>query len=369
MSGVERQDLTAACHRDGAFHQALEVLQAAAQRTRTGVVCLAVPLAPEGRLGWSEQVDLGAARHKAFVLAQHLRLVRRAKLPLRSGHPVLVREFSTLPLWLVAPALYRWRSRLLFVVNHNLQWALNQRSEAWAFRRLHRAGFRFAFFETMEAPVLREWGFERSQHVILRHPVPDIRGRIAASASDRPFIGLAGHFRPEKGMIEALRVLDGEPKLRERIAIGLPNPPEFLRAYGAGRKAVQTPRLFHTASDEDFRAFLARCGVIVLNYAARDYAWRPSGLMADCAAAGTPVVIPDLPVQREQLQWPTPIGEVFQELEELPRAVFQALEKGAWGGYGFDAYRAARGIAATAAALDAIWTPPENRTRGTPGRS
>lgn len=345
------------------YHQALEALQQAAARTRAGVVCLPVPLAPAEGLGWADRFGLAAARHKALVLAQHLRLVRRALPHLRAGHPVLVREFSTIPLLMVAPALVRWRSRLLFVVNHNLQWALNQRPEAWAFRRLERLGFRFVFFETLAAPALHAWGFDINRHAVLRFPaIESTNTARSASQSNRRFIGFVGHFRAEKGMIEALDVLFRHPPVRDRLAVGVPNPQAFLRARGAGREFIQSLQLFNTASDADFRAFLAQCAVVVLNYSVRDYAWRPSGLLADCAAAGTPVVIPDLPVQREQLRWPTPIGEVFQDLDALPDTVSRALAKGSSGGYDFAAYRSARGIKATAMALDEIWKPSGNRS-------
>lgn len=341
------------------FHQSLDILERAARCVRVNGVCLPVTLAPAGGLGWAERFGVGAARHKAFILAQHFRLVRRALPHLRQGKPVLVREFSTIPLWLVASALRRWRARLFFLVNHNLQWALNQRSEAWAFRRLERRGFRFVFFETLETPAMREWGFDPARHAMLRHPVPDMPPDDTvprSSLRDRPFIGLIGHFRPEKGMMAALRILGREPLLRERLAVGVPNTEEFLRVWSAAPGDGLPLRVENTAGDDAFRAFLGQCAVVVLNYSARDYAWRPSGLLADCARAGVPAVIPDLPVQRVQLTWPTPVGEVFQGLEDLPRAVFQALEKGARGGYDFGAYCRARGVEAIAAALDEMWS-------------
>jgi len=340
------------------YHQALEPLAEAAARTRRGVICLPVPLAPAGGLGWAERWGAGALRHKAFVLAQHGRLVRRIAATRGAGRPVLVREFSTVPLWLVAGALRRDRDRLLFVVNHNLQWALHGRTEARAFRRLDRAGFRFAFFETLDTPARRNWGFDPARHAALRFPVADRPADAPPlpPLRDRPLVGLAGHFRAEKGMADAIAALAREPRLRGRLAVGVPNPAEFLRARSAAPADALPLRIEDTAGDAGFHAFLARCAVVVLNYDPRTYAWRPSGLLADCAAAGTPVVIPDLPVQREQLTWPTPVGEVFQDLDDLPRAVFQALETGAAGGYDFDAYRRARGVATTAAVLDEIWS-------------
>ncbi len=352
------------------YHQSLAPLERAAALTRAGGVCLPVPLAPEGGLGWAERFGLGAARHKAFVFAQHIRLVRRALPHLRAGRPVLMREFSTIPLCLVAPALHHWRARLFFLVNHNLQWALNQRSEAWAFRRLERRGFRFVFFETLETPATKEWGFDSARHAMLHFPMDEFRAiehRHQHPLRDRPLVGMVGHFRPEKGMIEALKTLVREPTLRDRLAVGAPNSEEFLRAWSAAPGDALPLRVENTAGDESFRAFLGQCAVVVLNYSARDYAWRPSGLLADCARAGVPAVIPDLPVQRVQLAWPTPVGEVFQGLEDLPRAVFQALEKGAAGGYDFDAYCRARGLEATAAALEEIWSKPRITQMGTDG--
>lgn len=339
------------------FHQSLEILEQAARRARAGGVCLPVALAPSAGLGWAERWGAAALRHKVFVLAQHLRLIRRALPYLSQGKPVLVREFSTVPLWLVAAALKRWRARLFFLVNHNLQWALNQRSERWAFSRLEKMRLRFVFFETLENPAISVWKFDRARHACLRFPVSELPASPLPrrSAGERARIGLAGHYRREKGMIEAVETLMTVPGLERQVVVGLPNPDDFIRDWRArGRNSV--PALQNTQRPEAYRAFLASCSVVALNYSARDYAWRPSGVIADCAAARTPVVVPALPLQRHQLEWPTPVGEIFQGLVDLPRAVFQALEKGARNGYDFDAYCRARGLEATAAALDGMWT-------------
>jgi len=209
----------------GNFHGSLAPLAEAAARTRLGVVCVSIPLSPDGALGWPGRGP-AAVRHRAILLARHLRFavaVRRAP-----ARPTLVREFSTIPLLWAATRLWTRRASLRFVVNHNLQWALNENAERVAFRWLDRLGFRFVFFEARPADALTRAGLRPDRHFDLPHPTsgaPAVRPPVG----DIPRVGLIGHYRPEKGMDEALGVLLSGAAGRWRAAVGVPNVGEFLR--------------------------------------------------------------------------------------------------------------------------------------------
>ena len=49
------------------FHNALRPLEEAAVLTRSGMVCLANPLAPEGASGWDERPGLAKLRHQFWL--------------------------------------------------------------------------------------------------------------------------------------------------------------------------------------------------------------------------------------------------------------------------------------------------------------
>ncbi len=253
---------------------------------------------------------------------------------------ILVREFSTIPLLVVFPLLWPLRGKLFFMIHHNLQWAVRSRVERFGMTALARMGARWAIFETQDFQGLEAWNIPSLQNLVLPHPVPEQATEEKNNA--RPVIGVAGYYRPEKGMDELLRLLIKHFSDCEVVA-GVPNP-----------EAVKLPgvRVVGTAADEDYRAMLARCDVLVQNGERDSYFYRASGPLADAAASGTAVVVPDFPLLRHQVNSPVRIGEVFQCLDEMPAAVRKAVESVRSGSYDFKAYGKARSAQALANVLD-----------------
>jgi glycosyltransferase involved in cell wall biosynthesis len=151
----------------------------------------------------------------------------------------------------------------------------------------------------------------------------------AREKKGRPVIGVAGAYRAEKGIDELIGLL--KEKLPEfGILLGVPNPD------AAAHLDVET---VSTASKEEYLQMISRCDVLVFNGGKNSYFYRASGPVADAAACGTAVVVPDFPMLGKQANG---IGEVFQCLENLPGAVRAAVEKVRAGQYDFDAYCNAR---------------------------
>lgn len=296
--------------------------QEACRLAQSGWVCVPNPL-----IGWGSEGDL---RWKAGVLLRHFALVYRCwRVALRRY--VLVREFSTIPLLMVFPLLWPVRRKLLFFIHHNLQWAAQSRIEKFGLNLLHRSGARFAMYEVCPDGLA---------DLTVPHPVPR---RVSGEKSpDRPVIGVAGYYRPEKGMDGLLRLLTQQFPDCDILA-GVPNP-----------AALQIPsvKVINTAAEEDYRAMLARCDVVVQNSARDSYFYRASGPLADAAASGTAVVVPDFPLLRHQVMEPVQIGETFRTPDELTPAVRRAVERMRRGGYDFESYCAARTPQAVADRLD-----------------
>jgi len=307
-----------------AYHQSLRPLEEACRLARSRWICLPNPL-----VGWGCE---GTLRWKAGVLLRHFVLAFRCWRT-ESGRQVLVREFSTIPLLMVFPLLWPLRHRMLFFIHHNLQWAVRSPVENLAFRLLTRCGVCWAGFEVSTDVA----GLD----LVLPHPVPH---RVVGEKNPaRPVIGVAGYYRPEKGINELLRLLVVHFPDCDIVA-GVPNP-----------QAVNVPlvRVINTAAERDYRNMLAGCDVLVQNNARDSYFYRASGPVADAAASGTAVVVPDYPLMRHQVLSPVPVGEIFQTLDEMPDAVRRAVD-GARAGrkYNFNAYCAARSAQAVADQLD-----------------
>lgn len=349
------------------YHGALRPLEEAAALTRSGWICLANPLAPPGRLGWEERPGGAKRCHQAWLWRQHGALATACR---RTGsRPVLIREFSSLPLLLWAPVFFPLRRRLHFVVNHNLQWAVSEGAERFAWRMLQRLGFRMFFFETRNLDLPPSYGLAHPRHGVIPFPVAV---RPAGSASRRatpaglPWVGVAGHARPEKAQETLVESLVAAGRGKWRVAVGTPEPAACSPALREAGVEVR-----NTAGASDYECFLRDCAAIALAPREDRYRFRPSGVLADALSAGTPGVAPDFPLFRSQLTAPGAVGEVFNRADDLPTAVSRALSRRAAGEYDFDAYRAARSPAAIARALDEIEKTCTGAVAGggDPGRS
>lgn len=334
------------------YHRVLDSLKEAASRTRCGMLCLAVPLSEPGKPVWDSLRGAARLAHKRFVFREHVAAIRRLAESPPPG-PILFREFSTLPMAWLAPRLRPFRDRVFLLINHNLQWAMNSTAQRLGLRRLERAGFRFVFFETVPAEPLRSLGLNPDLHRSLPLPVAACPPPRATRLHTPPRIGIVGQYRREKGMDAAIFELLNQHTIPLRLRIGVPNPDVFRHAPAFARRAEF--ELLDTGADADYHRFLSECDLLVLNYEASSYTWRPSGLIADAAAAGTPVITPDFPVQRIQSQTPGPIGELRRVGEPIETVLARALDGLRAGRYDFEQYARARSPDALARLLDS-WT-------------
>ena len=335
------------------YHPSLRPLEEACRLAQSGWYCIPNPLVGRGgenSLLW-----------KTGILLRHMALVFRCWKAISCRH-ILVREFSTLPLLFVFPLLWPLRNKLYFLIHHNLQWAIRSRIERFGMLTLARVGARWAIFETQDFPMFGKICVPSPRNLVLPHPVPEKFSKHWKK-NGSPMIGVAGYYRPEKGVDELLRLLTKHFPDCEIVA-GVPNP-----------EAVNIPSVtvLDTTSDESYRRMLARCDVLVQNGARDSYFYRASGVIADAAACGTAVVVPDYPLLRQQVTVPVSIGEVFQglgpkrsesafgysqkkrhegEWQQMPEAVRCAVEKTRTGQYNFNAYCAARSAQALADCLD-----------------
>jgi glycosyltransferase involved in cell wall biosynthesis len=287
--------------------------------------------------GWA-CIPLPLVGGKLAILLRHVALVSKVW---KCREPrIVVREFSTLPLLLVFPFLWPKRKTLFFVVHHNLQWAARERLEAFGLKVLSALGARWMLFETQDFQGLEKYSIPSESNVVVPHPISE-KGSKHWKKQDRPVVGVAGYYRPEKGMDELLGLLTRAlPEMD--VLLGVPNP-EAVRHLDA--------EVVNTSTDEAYRNMISRCDVLVFNNRADSYFYRASGPIADATVCGTAVVAPAFPIIGKQVEG---VGEVFQTLEELPDAVRTAVEKQASGEYKFAAVCAARSAAAIAEILKAV---------------
>lgn len=290
---------------------------------------------------------LNVLLRKTAVAIRHVRFISRVWRLGKDRH-MLVREFSNVPLALIFPFIWIARGRLLFVVNHNLQWACRRFTEKAAFMALGRMGCRFVFFELIPEEALRGLGIDSKGCCALPVPVPE-HGRFRTRSGGIKTVGVIGQFRAEKGideLLEHLKALSTD----YTIVVGVPNVEEFkTHSRFAGDTWFG---LKHTGGSDAYRDVLPECDVIVLNHPASGYQYRASGGIADAAAVHVPVVVRRLPVLEAQISQPVRIGESFNDLDRLADVLKTADGNLRSGAYRFEEYAAARSARALAKILD-----------------
>lgn len=323
------------------YHGALAPLEEACDLAEADVLCVS-NLMRTGTTKDSLARKIGIAlRHLQFIWTVFTN--RRRKL-------IVVRDFSNIPLACVFPVIHWMAGRMLFVVNHNLQWTINSRTERAAFLRLGRMGCRFAFFEQVPVDLLKEYGIDPRHSVALPHPVPEgmpLRDRAAGVKT----VGIIGQFRAEKGMDELLSQL-APLAGKYRIKLALPNLDCFqsLSIHSGSDWFEQVD----TSSFERYLKAIAECDVIMLNHPSSGYEYRASGLIADAAAAQVPVVVRNLPLLCHQVLQPECVGECFEKLSKIPACIERLSAKLANGEYDFASYARSRTAQGLARKLDDI---------------
>ena len=335
------------------YHGALKPLTEACQVAQADVLLVADLLRAPQIEGVPSDGVMNVLLRKAAVAIRHAQFVFRVQR-LKKDQCMLIQEFSNIPLAMIFPFIWLLRDRLMFVVNHNLQWTVRRSTERAAFGMLGRMGCRFVFFEQIPAEALRELGITPKGCFALPHPVSATsRFRTRDSAIKR--VGVIGQFRAEKGLdslLEHLKPLSA----KYDIMIGVPNREDFKRnSQYAGENWFE---LTNTAGPHAYRDALLGCDVIVLNHPASGYQFRASGLIADAAAAHVPVVVRRLPVLEAQISRPVRIGECFDDLSGLEDALGKVDVNLRGGVYKFEEYIQARSAQELAKILDAFTRKP-----------
>ncbi len=295
------------------YHGALEELGVACNMAQTDICFIRNPLVGISFRSLSREALLGRILWKTGVFLRHLVLLWRIWLRARY-RVILLREFSSWPLLIVIPLLLPLRRKLVFTVNHNLQWAMRSKVERFAFRMIERLGFRFLFFELQDQSASQRLGMRPDFHWRIPHPVAE---RKHSANRCRVFtVGMVGHYRPEKGIDDALSMLL-EKQVPYRVLVGVPNMEEFMKLSRFGKK-LHGFELRDTSDLMDYYAALAECDVVLLSYTSDGYRFRASGLVADAAACGAAVLVPNFPTIRHQAEFPVPIGRCYGTMAEVP---------------------------------------------------
>lgn len=300
-------------------HGALGMLAPACRRVDT-VQLVRVPMHPV-------LLDSAAVPPRAKVMLGrmfgHMRLVPKAYAS--GGRSLFIREFLTVPLFLVAPLLWPRRRALWFLCNHNIGHAARRPVHRFMMRTLAATGFRFVVYESLDT-----WTPIASQPdpacvVALPTPIPSLvrRAKVRDLVGRRVVVGFIGNFRAEKSPLWALDAIasaSAEGRFTPAIDILIGTADAEFLARWKDRAVV-----IDTTTRADYLRALESCDIVVLPYDELSYSWRISGVLSEAVALGCLVVAPDLPTLRDQVRLPLPVGVCYQNRSELVDCVQRAI--------------------------------------------
>ncbi|AMM23861.1 glycosyltransferase [Variovorax sp. PAMC 28711] len=300
-------------------HGALGMLAPACRQVDT-VQLVRVPMHPV-------LLDSAAVPPRAKVMLGrmfgHMRLVPKAYAS--GGRALLVREFLTVPLFLVAPVLWPRRRAMWFLCNHNIGQAAKRPVHRFMMRTLAAVGFRFVVYESLDTWTPVAAHPDPARVIALPHPIPSVvrRAPVRELAGRRIVVGFIGNFRAEKSPLWALDAIarasaEGRFTPAIDILIGTADA-EFLDRW-RDRAAV-----IDTTTRADYLRALESCDMVVLPYDELSYSWRVSGVLSEAVALGCLVVTPDLPTLRDQVGLPLPAGVCYKDRSELVDCVQRAI--------------------------------------------
>ena len=138
-----------------------------------------------------------------------------------------------------------------------------------------------------------------------------------------------------------------------RLVVGFPNVKYFSESsrHGDGGSGFE---LRDTSSSDAYHETLSECDVVLLCYTPEGYRFRASGLVADAAACGAVVLVPDFPVMRHQVESPVSIGMCYSDLIKIPSLIDEMSKVLDQYKSAIPIYREGRSCAALAELLDGM---------------
>jgi hypothetical protein len=162
--------------------------------------------------------------------------------------------------------------------------------------------------------------------VVIPHPIisevePKLKLGERLPADRRVKIGVVGMIRPDKPIAKLIKQLTTYTATHDHceLVIGTPlrNKPKELENIEA--------TLRDTTKEEDYLKVLQEIDILVIHYDRDRYYYRTSGVISDAGSCGCYIIASNYPVIEHQVKWPTPIGETFDNFEQIPELIDRAI--------------------------------------------
>ncbi|MDJ1181416.1 glycosyltransferase family 1 protein [Roseofilum sp. BLCC_M91] len=161
---------------------------------------------------------------------------------------------------------------------------------------------------------------------VIPHPIisgvePKLKPGERLPADRRVKIGVVGMIRPDKPIAKLIKQLTSytatHPHCELVIGTPLSKKPKELENIEA--------TLRDTTKEEDYLKVLQEIDILVIHYDRDRYYYRTSGVISDAGSCGCYIIASNYPAIEHQVKWPTPIGATFEDFEQIPKLIDEAI--------------------------------------------
>jgi hypothetical protein len=275
--------------------------------------------------GHSEQQNSSRIGRYFVVALQNIKLINSIRRALKSNLDthVLIREFSSVCLLVLAVFIFPLRARMVFNINHNLK-NVEDRFPLILYI-LAKIGFNFLM---LDGYYLEQYIPASIKQNILIHPFPCHRSLRSRTYKIDPHIliniGVVGDFRAEKGSLSEITGAVKELALLNscNICIGARNP-SAVQLYFKDMDI----QIANTGSHEQYHAYLNSLDILLIFAKRETYFRRHSGTIMDGISHGVITLAPNFPVFKSQLEVPVTIGITYQSSAEIKATAVLAIQQ------------------------------------------
>ena len=242
---------------------------------------------------------------------------------------VLVREFSTLYLFLLFPLVFIGRKKFIYVVNHNLQLAQNSFLQKIILKFLYRIGTRFLLFESSygmhtirkitnnHQEIIAPLFVSKEINISSEYDTKLIKTINEFKSKNNILISIPGRPSYSKGSFKLLKYLINFIEVNANSKFRFLVPNSLYKLINLNNYIKEYFFCPPDDSQKYYHQIISLSDLALFNYEYKYYYFRHSGVVLDCLSNKTAVICPNFPLLNNMINYPVNVGKTFDELNKL----------------------------------------------------
>ena len=233
-------------------------------------------------------------------------------------------------LLLLLPMLLLTNKRILIMLHGNQQFAIKSKIKYWGLLYLKTfllisQKFQVLLLELDDDILPDKVRLPNNSKIIIPLPIVE---ELTPSLSlgervntQKIKIGIVGIIRSDKPIAKLIEKIQDYLKTNANaeLIIGTPlkQKPDYLDKLNL--------TLRDTTTESDYFKTLQEIDILITHYDRDRYYYRASGVISDAGSAGCYIIASDYPVIKQQISYPVPIGDTFNDFTEIEAKIDQAI--------------------------------------------